>query len=93
MISQALLLKPFAVGKNPLEIDAILASIRRFSVQGSSSGGYPVPDGYFAPTPMYDKAMIGNHVHSKYPHLDALGEPINELDEHTSPVQTGRGQK
>jgi L-alanine-DL-glutamate epimerase-like enolase superfamily enzyme len=55
--------------------------------------GYPVPDGYFAPTPMYDKAMIGNHVHSKYPHLDALGDPIDDLDEHTGPVQTGRGQK
>jgi L-alanine-DL-glutamate epimerase-like enolase superfamily enzyme len=55
--------------------------------------GYPVPDGYFAPTPMYDKAMIGNHVRSKYPHLDAQGNPVNDLDENTGPVQTGRGQK
>lgn len=54
---------------------------------------YPVPDGYFAPTPMYDKAMIGGHVHSKYPHLDAQGNPVNDLDENTGPVQTGRSQK
>ena len=35
MISQALLLKPFVVGKNPLEIANILAGIRRFTFQGS----------------------------------------------------------
>jgi hypothetical protein len=57
------------------------------------TAGYPVPDGYFAPTPMYDKATIGNHVRSKYPHLDAEGNPVNHLDENTGPVQTGRGRK
>jgi L-alanine-DL-glutamate epimerase-like enolase superfamily enzyme len=40
MVSQALLLKPFLVGKNPLQIDDILANVRRFAWQGSSSGGY-----------------------------------------------------
>ena len=45
--------------------------------------GYPVPDGYFAPTPMFDKALIGNHVRSKYPHLDAEGNLVNDLDENT----------
>jgi len=48
--------------------------------------GYPVPDGYFAPTTMYDKALIGNHVRSKYPHLDAVGNPVNDLDEHTGTI-------
>jgi len=37
--------------------------------------------------------MIGGHVHSQYPHLDAEGNPVNDLDEHTGPVQTGRGQR
>lgn len=45
--------------------------------------GYPAPDGYFAPTPMYDKPMIGNHVRSRYPHLDAEGNLVNDLDEST----------
>jgi L-alanine-DL-glutamate epimerase-like enolase superfamily enzyme len=45
--------------------------------------GYPVPDGYFAPTPMYDKPMIGDHVRSRYPHLDAEGNLVNDLDEST----------
>lgn len=40
MISQALLLKPFLVGKNPLEIESVLEPLRRFTTQGSSSGGY-----------------------------------------------------
>lgn len=46
-----------------------------------------------APTPVHDKTMIGNPVRSKYPHLDAEGNPVNDLDENTGPVQTGRGQK
>ena len=45
--------------------------------------GYPVPDGYFAPTPMFDKPLVGNHVHSRYPHLDAEGNLVNDLDENT----------
>jgi hypothetical protein len=32
-------------------------------------------------------------VRSKYPHLDAQGNPVNDLDENTGPVQTGRSQK
>jgi L-alanine-DL-glutamate epimerase-like enolase superfamily enzyme len=46
--------------------------------------GYPVPDGYFAPTPMFDKPIIGNHVRSKYPHYDAEGNMVNDLDESTT---------
>ncbi len=45
--------------------------------------GYPVPDGYFEPTTMYDKPLIGNHVRSRYPHLDAEGNPVVDLDEST----------
>ncbi len=44
---------------------------------------YPVPDGYFAPTPMFDKPLIGNHVRSKYQHYDAEGNLVNDLDEST----------
>jgi DNA-binding IclR family transcriptional regulator len=40
-----------------------------------------------------DKPLIRNHVHSKYPHLDAEGNPVNDLDEHTGPVQTGRSRE
>ncbi len=39
-ISQALILKPFLVGRNPLEIDNILQNIRPYTFQGTSSGGY-----------------------------------------------------
>jgi L-alanine-DL-glutamate epimerase-like enolase superfamily enzyme len=44
MISQALLLKPFLVGKNPLQIEAILAEIRQFATQGPTSGAYSAVD-------------------------------------------------
>ena len=46
--------------------------------------GYPVPDGYFEPSTMFDKPLIGNHVRSKYPHLDAEGNLVNDLDESTA---------
>jgi hypothetical protein len=59
----------------------------------SVTTGNALPDGYFAPTPTYDKAMVGNHLCSKYTHLDAEGNPVNDLDENTGPFQTGRGQK
>jgi L-alanine-DL-glutamate epimerase-like enolase superfamily enzyme len=48
------------------------------------TSGYPVPDGYFAPTPMYDKPMIGNHPRGKYLHYDAEGNLVNDLDENTT---------
>jgi len=54
--------------------------------------GYPVPDGYFAPTPMYDKPLIGNHVRGKYPHLDAEGRLVNDLDESTAAPMSRPGK-
>lgn len=59
----------------------------------SVTTGNALPDGYFAPTPVHDKTMIGNPVRSKYPHLDAEGNPINNLDENSGLVQTGGSQK
>ena len=44
---------------------------------------YAVPSGYFEPTPMYDKALIGRHKVGPYPHLDAEGKLVNDLDEST----------
>jgi L-alanine-DL-glutamate epimerase-like enolase superfamily enzyme len=55
---------------------------------------YAVPDGYFEPTPMYDKPLIGGHPRGAYPHLDAEGRLVDDLDEHTGtynpPVQPQR---
>ena len=44
---------------------------------------YAVPSGYFEPTPMYDKPLIGRHKVGPYPHLDAEGKLVNDLDEST----------
>ena len=44
---------------------------------------YAVPGGYFEPTPMYDKALIGGHPRGPYPHLDAEGNLVDDFDEHT----------
>jgi len=38
MISQALLLKPFVVGRNPLEIDTVLARLRNLTGQDRVAG-------------------------------------------------------
>jgi L-alanine-DL-glutamate epimerase-like enolase superfamily enzyme len=55
---------------------------------------YAVPGGYFEPTPMYDIPLIGGHPRGAYPHLDAEGKLVEDLDEHTStyklPVQPQR---
>lgn len=43
-ISQALMLKPYLVGKNPLEIEPILASVRHLAGTGRYAGGYSAVD-------------------------------------------------
>lgn len=43
-ISQALMLKPYLIGKNPLDIEAILASIRHLTGDGRYGGGYSAVD-------------------------------------------------
>jgi L-alanine-DL-glutamate epimerase-like enolase superfamily enzyme len=44
MISQALLLKPFLVGRDPLQIESLLPTLRRHTTQGPSSGGFSAID-------------------------------------------------
>lgn len=43
-ISQALMLKPYLVGKDPLDIEPILASIRHLTGPGRFAGGYAAID-------------------------------------------------
>jgi L-alanine-DL-glutamate epimerase-like enolase superfamily enzyme len=43
--------------------------------------GYAVPDGYFEPTPMYDKAMLGGHPRAAWPHLDPSGKLVNAMED------------
>jgi L-alanine-DL-glutamate epimerase-like enolase superfamily enzyme len=42
--------------------------------------GYAVPDGYFEPTIMYDKPLIGGHPRGPWPHLDPSGKLVNEME-------------
>ena len=44
ILNQAFILKSHLVGRNPLEIESVLAGIRRFTTQGSSSGAYSAID-------------------------------------------------
>jgi L-alanine-DL-glutamate epimerase-like enolase superfamily enzyme len=43
-ISQALMLKPYLIGKNPLDIETILGSIRHLTGPGRYAGGYAAVD-------------------------------------------------
>lgn len=43
-IAQALMLKPYLIGKNPLEIEPLLASIRHLAGTGRYAGGYCAVD-------------------------------------------------
>ena len=44
ILNQAFILKSHLVGRNPLEIENVLAPLRRFTTQGSSSGAYSAID-------------------------------------------------
>jgi L-alanine-DL-glutamate epimerase-like enolase superfamily enzyme len=98
-LGQALMMKPFLIGKDPLDIDTILHSIRPFTGNGRYGGGYSAIDialmdiaGKVMGWPCYK--LIGPKLRDKIPvYADTFGSENKEAFSRFMEVRLKQGYK